>query len=172
MSWVVEDIPFIAGTGQGGAVRFPDGGVVVIKKDQRDKYYPSLFGRPPPIRRSAGDAISFEPDESPEAGVFPSPPWNAGPSESAVSNPVGLGFTGCRKIIGILATKMGGTVTERTCWNGGRWGKIIRAKIAYAFEGVPATTLVTCWRSPTTGYGIFMRMDSCCGADDKHPPSR
>jgi hypothetical protein len=171
MSWTVEDLPFAAGKGEGGGIRFPDGGVVIIKKGQLDQYYPALFGRPPPIRRSAASATPVDPDEVVEAGGFRRPPWSPGPGETLASSVIG--FSGCRKILALLANRMDGQVIERTCWLSGRWGKVIRAKIAFAPHGSSATALIACWSTPDLGYGMFMELENCCGSNGKDaPPSK
>ena len=102
-----------------------------------------------------------------DADGYSCPPWSATPDETIVSNP--SGFSSCRKVIGILASNMNATVTERVCSLSNEWGKIIRAKIAYAYEGSPATALVTCWSTPGSGVGIFMKLDDCCGSDHGRP---
>lgn len=166
MSWVIEDIPFIADTGEGGGVIFPHGGVVVITKGRTDRYFPPLSGgRPPLIRRSSAADEHYQDNEGLKVEGHLCPPWSAAPDETFVpTTPVPNGFSGCRKLLGLLTAKMDATVTERECWLSGQWGKIIRAQIAYSFKGSPATARVTCWSAPNLRTGIFMRLDSCCGS--------
>jgi hypothetical protein len=87
---------------------------------------------------------------------FPCPTWT--PASDETLSPDRAGFSACRKVIGLLSSKIGGTVTEKTCWNSKVWGKIVRAKIAYDRNGVSGTALATCWSDKGAGVQIALEL--------------
>jgi hypothetical protein len=161
LSWTIEDLPFVAETGQGGGVRFPHGGVVVITKGRLDRYFPPYAIGRPSFRRSTG--VGAESDQGKVLRVEGNlcPQWRVPPDETIVSSPAG--FSPCRKMIGLLTARMDAEIIERVCSHSKQWGKIIRAKIAFKSEGRLCTALVTCWSSTDSGMRIFVKLDGCCG---------
>lgn len=171
MSWVIEDLPLP----MGGGVRFPHGGIVLIDKGQPDRYLPPLFGRPPPIRRSAGDppVVPEVLSKSAEGSVlnaedYSCPAWTPTGDET-ISGPVGFGAR--LKPINLLASYVNGTISERTCSQSKQWGKVVRAKITYERQRSPASALVTCWSQPGSDLNIDLKLECCCEPTDTFPMS-
>jgi hypothetical protein len=131
---------------------------VLIAKGQLDRYFrPLPGGRFPSFKRSK--ELDAEPDRNVrlKVGGYEWPPWNVAPNETVEPTPAG--FSACRKVVGILAAKMNGRVTQRTCSLSEQWGKVIRAKIAYTVEGAPAAAFVVCVSGSGPGIGLAIKLD-------------
>jgi len=170
MSWGIEDFPLPLA----GGVRFPHGGLVLINKGKLDRYLPPLFDRPPPIRRVSADNAGFlGPPESSSAEQdvnivgYSCPPWDLAPNETV--SPGQVGFTARRRAIRSLSSKMDGRIVEEICSLGKQWGKVVRAKVSYEHGATSGTALLTCWSIGGFNLNLDLRLESCCGRNDKFP---
>jgi hypothetical protein len=72
-------------------------------------------------------------------------------------------FADCLKRLNAFATKAGGTVTEQTCSFSDRWGRVVRADVAFQHIGSDATVCVVCWSEAGSGIKFVASVGGCCG---------
>ena len=91
--------------------------------------------------------------------IFPHPPWNATRDETSVAD--SAGFTDCEQAIEAFASRGKGNITDRHCSVSKDWGRILRAKVAFAHPGFDATVLVTCWTGEGPGVRVAVEVERC-----------
>ena len=91
--------------------------------------------------------------------IFPHPPWNAITEETSVSDSVE--FSQCERAIDVFASRGKGVINERRYSVSKDWGRILRAKVAFAEAGFDATMLVTCWTGEGPGVRIAVEVGNC-----------
>jgi len=90
---------------------------------------------------------------------FSYPPWNAGASETTVSDPTSFGD--CEQAIDAFASRGRGRILERRYSVSRTWGKVLRAKVGFAHGGFAGTTHVTCWSGVGPGVQMAVEVDGC-----------
>jgi hypothetical protein len=143
-----------------GGVLFPHRGVVLVSKGRVDRYVPPSGGEFPNLRRILQSALSLSLAKVQKVDSYAAPPWTPEPDETVSSSPDG--FNECRKVIGDFASGNNGKILNVTYSCSKQWGKIVRAKIAFAPSGETATTFFTCWSTSPPGVRFDLRF-ACCG---------
>src|SRR5580698_9934256 len=90
---------------------------------------------------------------------FPHPPWNTMAGETSVSD--AAEFRDCERAIDAFASRGKGVITERRYSVSRDWGRVLRAKVAFAQAGFDATMLVTCWTGEGPGVRIAVEVGNC-----------
>jgi hypothetical protein len=90
---------------------------------------------------------------------FPHPPWNAGADETSVSD--SATFSNCDLAMEAFASRGGGKIMQRRYSVSKTWGRVLRAKVAFARAGFASTTLVTCWAGAGPSVQMAVEIEGC-----------
>jgi len=91
--------------------------------------------------------------------VFPHPARTATSDEVSTSDPKMFGA--CEQAMDAFARRGGGTITERKYSISKEWGRVLRAKVSFARNGVAGTMLVTCWTGAGPGVQMAVEVEGC-----------
>jgi hypothetical protein len=90
--------------------------------------------------------------------VFPNPPWDATSNET-ISDPTT--FSDCEQALGVFVSHGGGTIVERRYSLSKQWGRVLRAKVNFAQNGVAGTLLTTTWSGAGPGVQMAVEVERC-----------
>jgi hypothetical protein len=90
---------------------------------------------------------------------FTCPPFSLAADETVVSD--SPAFSTCKDVLGEVASKLSGSVTDQQYSLSKEWGKIVRARIPFLHNGLKGTALVTCWSNSGSGVKLAAKMDCC-----------
>jgi hypothetical protein len=71
------------------------------------------------------------------------PPWSPAADERVATDR--SAFHNCEAAVRDIASRGDGEISHETYTLSEEWGKVLRAKVTFTFEGSPTTSLVTCW---------------------------
>jgi hypothetical protein len=83
------------------------------------------------------------------------PPWKASANEQTTADRTG--FDPCEQIVRVLTSRGYNKVAAEAYTTSPRWGKVLRAKIAYDAGGAPM--LATCWINANGRAWIVVKID-------------
>jgi hypothetical protein len=90
---------------------------------------------------------------------FQHPEWDATSNETTVSDP--KAFRDCEQALSALASHGDGAIVERRYSLSKQWGRVMRAKVNVAHNGVAGTLLATAWSGAGPGVHMAVEVEGC-----------
>jgi len=161
MSWAMQYQPLPLG----GGVRFPNGGLVLIYKDQVDRYVPPLYGGEASLKRNPEILREMRLRKVRKIDNYSTPSRTPTPDE--ITSPNSARFSACDQVISWLSNRTGGRILDKTYSISEHWGTIIRAKVAFGRGGSHGSASLTCWSGSGSDVQFDLTFDCCAGCGER-----